>query len=406
VPEDLQAATLYSQLACWLRIQNPYPRQNVSVYGVYPNTVMAGNRITVVDETLGSSNEQPGQTFQLSYTPVLAGLQLDVVEPAGMEPDASVDNNSLSFTVTPPSTTAGSSGTVIRRWAQVDTFSFSGPTARVYTFDSEDGLVTFGDGQNGMIPPRGYNNIIATRYEYTQGLAGNVAAGQLSVLRPGYNAIATVTNPAPAQGGVDGDSVDDLLRAAPAQVKANNRVVQLGDIDTLGRAASPAVCRAHAVLAPDGRIALGVLALSQAAQPYAPPALLDQVSAYVRARCLAPLASRIFCCEPNYVTIDVVAQVSVNVPADQRNAVQQELAQQLQAFFQPVFGGPDGQGWAFGQTVQSAQVSRFLRKDPRVTGVAGLALNGEQGGDIMLTPDQVPVFGSANVLAYTTASAR
>jgi hypothetical protein len=133
---------------------------------------------------------------------------------------------------------------------------------------------------------------------------------------------------------------------------------------------------------------------------------LDQVSAYVRARCLAPLASRIFCCEPNYVTIDVVAQVSVNVPADQRNAVQQELAQQLQAFFQPVFGGPDGQGWAFGQTVQSAQVSRFLRKDPRVTGVAGLALNGEQGGDIMLTPDQVPVFGSANVLAYTTASAR
>lgn len=406
VPEDLQAATLYSQQACWLRIQNPYPRQNVMVYGVYPNTVMAGNRITVVDETLGSSNEQPSQTFQLSYTPVLAGLQLDVVEPAGMEPDVSPDSVDLSFTVSPPSTSATSSDTVLRRWTQVDTFSFSAPTARVYTLDSEDGLITFGDGRNGMIPPRGYNNIVATHYEYTQGLAGNVPAGQLTVLRPGYNAIASVINPAPARGGVNGDSVNDLLRAAPPQVKANDRAVQLSDLDTLGHAASPAVSRAHAVLAPDGRIALGVLALSQAAQPYAPPALLEQVSAYVRARCLAPLASRIYSCEPNYVAIDVVAQVSVNVAADQRNAVQQDLALQLQAFFQPVFGGPSGQGWAFGQTVQSAQVSRFLRKDPRVTGVAALTLNGEQGGDILLTPDQVPVFGSANVLAYTTALAR
>lgn len=406
VPDDMRAATLYSQQACWLRIQNPHPRQNVAVYGVYPNTVMAGNRSIVLDETLGSSNEQPGQTFQLSYTPVLSGLALDVIEPAGMEPVESADGRDLAFTVTPSSTSPQSGETVTRRWMQVDTFSFSGPTARAYIFDSENGLITFGDGHNGMIPPRGYNNIIATRYEYTQGLAGNVMANQLSVLRPGYSAIAAVSNPAPAQGGVNGDSVDELEIAAPPQVKANDRAVQLDDLDTLGRAASPAVCRAHAVLAPDQRIAVGVLALSEAPRPYAPPALLDEVTVYLRARCLAPLAPRIYCCEPDYVPIDVVAQVTVKLPSDQRNAVQQDLAKQLQAFFQPVFGGPMGQGWAFGQTVQAAQVSRFLRKDPRVIGVAGLALNGQQGGDVALKPNQVPVCGSVSVLAYTMARER
>ncbi|MFC5743223.1 putative baseplate assembly protein [Dyella tabacisoli] len=406
VPDDLRAATLYSQQACWLRIQNPHPTQDVCVYGVYPNTVMAGNRSTVLDETLGSSNEQPAQVFQLSYTPVLAGLELDVAEPAGMEPDSTPSGDDLTFSVTPPSTTVASGGTVLRRWQQVDTFSFSGPAARVYTLDSENGLIAFGDGHNGMIPPRGYNNIIATRYQYTQGLMGNVAADRLTVLRPSFNAIAAVTNPAPAQGGVNGDSVADLQLAAPAQVKANNRAVQLADLDTLGRAASPAVSRARAVLAADGRIAVGVLALSQAAQPYAPPALLDEVAVYLRSRCLAALAPRIYCCEPDYVAIDVVAQVAVNVAADQRLAVQQDLAQQLQAFLQPVFGGPDGQGWAFGQTVQAAQLSKMLRNDPRVTAVAGLSLNGEQGGDIALTPGQVPVSGTAVVLAYISGSVR
>lgn len=406
VPGNLRAATLYSQRACWLRIQNPHPRQSVMVYGVYPNTVMGANRCTVVEETLGSSNEQPSQSFQLSYTPVLPGLALEVIEPAGMEPDEAAGDQELSFTVTPPSTQPQSGETVARRWTQVETFSFSGPTARVYLFDNENGLVTFGDGRNGMIPPRGYNNIVAVRYEYTQGLAGNVAAGQLSVLRPGYSPIATVTNPAPAQGGVNGDSVDDLATTAPPQVKANNRAVQLDDLDALGRAASPAVCRAHAVLGQDGRIAVGVLALSAEPRPYSPPALLDEVTDYLRVRCLAPLAVRIDCREPDYVAIDVVAQVMVNVPDDQRNAVQQELAAQLQAFFQPVFGGPLGQGWAFGQTVQAAQVSRFLRKDARVIGVAALALNGVQGGDVLLSPRQVPVSGSISVLAYGMAAAR
>jgi predicted phage baseplate assembly protein len=257
-----------------------------------------------------------------------------------------------------------------------------------------------------MVPPRGNNNIIAASYEYTQGLAGNVALGQLTVLRPGYSAIATVVNPAPAQGGVDGDSVDDLATAAPPQVKANDRAVQLGDLDTLSCTASSAVCRAHAVLMPDQRIAVGVLALSTAARPYAPPALLDEVTSYLRARCLAPLAQRIYCREPDYLPIDVVAQVSVNVPADQRNAVQLDLATQLQAFLQPVFGGPDGQGWDFGQTVQAAQVSRFLRKDPRVVGVSALSLNGQQGVDIALSANQVPTGGRVSVLAYTTVATR
>lgn len=404
VPLSIRAATLYSQWAFWLRIQNPHPHQNVMVYGIYPNAVMAGNRTTVVEEILGSSNEQPGQTFLMSYTPVLAGMALDVIEPAGMEPDEAVGEYDLSFSTTSPGTSPASSEPVAQRWTQVATFSFSGPTARAYMLDNESGMVTFGDGRNGMVPPRGYNNIIATRYEYTRGIDGNVASNQLVVLRPGYSAIASVTNPAPAQGGVNGDSVAQLTTTAPPQVKANNRAVQLADLDTLGSLASSAVCRTHAVLMPDQRIAVGVLALSLAPRPYAPPALLDDVTAYLRARCLAALAPRIYCCEPEYVPVDVVAQVVINVPSDQRIAVQEDLAAHLAVFLQPVFGGPTGQGWYFGQTVQAAQISRFLRNDVRVVGVSAMSLNGQQGADVPLLANQLPVCGRIGVLAYTTVA--
>nr|WP_246429070.1 putative baseplate assembly protein [Pseudoxanthomonas broegbernensis] len=399
VPEDLRAATLYAQAACWLRIQSARPSQDVTVYGVYPNTVMGSNRSTVLDETLGSSNEQPSQVFEMAYTPVLAGMELEVGEPAGMEP-APGEEEDLSLTVTSPGTSVQSSDVVWRRWDLVDSFSFSGPADRVYTLDNENGMIRFGDGCHGMIPPRGYNNIVAAFYQYTQGLAGNVGADELTVLRPGFNAIASVSNPAAALGGVNGDTRHELLATAPPQVKANGRAVQLDDFDTLARAASSEVSRAHAVIAADGRIAVGVLAISQAAQPYASPALLDEVANYLRERCLAPLATRIYTCEPRYLPIDVVAQVGVNVAPDQRLTVQQDLTRQLQAFLQPVFGGPEGQGWDFGQTVQAAQATRFLRRDPRVTEVMGLSLNGVQGGNIALAPDQVPVAGSISVLAY------
>ncbi|QDQ27998.1 putative baseplate assembly protein [Chitinimonas arctica] len=399
VPANQPAVTLYSQTAFWFRLQNPYPRQDVAAYGIYPNTVTAGNRSSVVDEILGSSNEQPSQHFQLGYTPVLAGLALVVVEPPGVEALGSADGEQglLSLSAATPLPSRAAAPVL---WLQVETFAFSGPTDRVYTLDYKNGLITFGDGQNGMIPPGGFNNIVAASYQYTQGQQGNVVAGRLTVLRPGFDRIASVVNPTPARGGVDGDSVADLDRAAPAQIKANQRAVQLEDFDTLARAASPAVCLANAVLQADGRIVVAVLALSTVARPYGGPALLNQVADYLRARCLAPLASRIACIEPDYLPIAVVAQLTVDIPPDQRNALQQQLAAQLQAFFQPVNGGPGGLGWPFGEPVQAAQVSRFLHGQAGVVAIVSLALNGEVGQDIPLAPTQLPVAGEMTVLVY------
>ncbi|HLX00592.1 MAG TPA: hypothetical protein VKS80_00590 [Trinickia sp.] len=393
VPAQMQPASLYSETAYWFRVENPHVDRTIRVHGLYPNTVMSSNLTTVEDEVLGSSNGQPAQTFTLTYTPVLPGMDLRVLEAPAL--DAAEQQDPAG---------AADASQVSQPWTQVESLSLSGPTDRVYTLDYQNGLVTFGDGYTGMIPPAGYNNIVAAHYNYTQGLAGNVAPNRLTLLRPGINNIEAVTNPAPALSGVSGDTPATIALTGPALVKANGYAVELGDLAALAAEACQDVAQAHAFETPERTIRIALIAQSKAPAPYVTPELLADVAAYVRARCLAPLAPRIDTVAAGYVTIDVSAQLSVTCAPDQLNAQREKLAAQLAAFFQPVFGGPAQGGWRFGQPVQAQAVNRFLRGLPQVAAVLGVALNGQQNGTIALAPDQLPVAGQMSLLLYLGAA--
>ena len=399
VPAAMQAAYLFSQTAFWFRINNAHVDRTIRLYGMYPNTVMASNLTTLVDEVLGSSNEQMFQQFTLDYPPVLADVLVCVIEPAGLmagrEPGAAELADAALAEV------RVGAGEVARRWTQVENFAFSGPTDRVYMLDYANGLLTFGDGYNGMIPPPGHNNIVAMRYHHTQGLAGNVGAGALTVLRPGIANIAAVANPAPAAGGVGCATRAELAATSPALVRAGGWAVQLQDFTALAGAASAQVAQARAVEAEGNTIRIAVLPLSTDPLPYASPALLDQVGVYVRQYCLAALVGRIGIEAARYVPVSVTAQLAARIAPDQIQAEQARIAALLRAYFQPVYGGPPGQGWRFGQTVQASAIHVLLRSLPGVSAVLGLNVNGRQDGNVVLAPTELPVAGG--MLVYISA---
>ncbi|MBU9193412.1 hypothetical protein KTD33_02565 [Burkholderia gladioli] len=433
VPADMPASPLYSQLAFWFRVENAHVERTIRVLGLYPNAVMAGNVTTIVEEVLGSSNQQPGQRFQIAYPPVLPELQLRVDEPRGIDDMSGAGSLSDSLggtaaagsavtAATPGSDASGAAGargygeraggtrgggtsaagdaspdTIGRIWTQVDNFALCGPSDRVYTLDCRNGLVSFGDGYNGMIPPAGYNNVVAARYDTTQGLHGNVGVNTLSLLRPGISGIDAVSNPSAARGGVDGDGADDIAASGPALVKADGYAVDLDDLAALAAQASQQVARARAIETPEQRIRIPLLARSLDPVPYTTPQTIETVAAAVRAQVLATLAPRIDFVAPSFVAVAVLAQVTANCAPDQRNALQLTLAAQLAAFLQPVFGGPAGQGWAFGEPVRAMVVNRFLRQLPGVTAVQALSLNGRANGDVALAPDQLPIAGAMTV---------
>jgi hypothetical protein len=169
------------------------------------------------EEILGSGDgSQPFQRFTLRQSPL---TYLSAGNASGAETTLSVFVNDL-------------------RWQEVPALHGRGPDERVYvTRLHDDGTTTvqFGDGRTGARLPTGVENVRAS-YRVGAGLAGRVKAGQLSlpVVKP--PGVAAVTNPRPASGGSDRETLTDAAANAPVTVLTLDRIVSLLDYESFARA--------------------------------------------------------------------------------------------------------------------------------------------------------------------------
>ncbi len=122
-------------------------------------------------------------------------------------------------------------------WHEVETLFEKNPRDRVFvTRLSNDGKSTiqFGDGKTGARPPTGTGNLRAT-YRKGIGKAGNVNAGQLSLLLTRPLGVKEVTNPLGANGGDDAETVTNARANAPLTVLTLGRIVSLRDYQDFAR---------------------------------------------------------------------------------------------------------------------------------------------------------------------------
>jgi predicted phage baseplate assembly protein len=205
----------------------PIVQQPVVVGGaVQPIALTAVNATQVVNETLGVSSGFENQSFSLAQRPV--------VLPRDPEPQ-----DSIAVEVDP--------GAGFERWLRRTTlfYSLSDDPHFVTHVDEDDGAaVVLGDGRFGQIPPAGAT--IRASYLIGGGIAGNVAENTITVVRSGVNVEVTVTNPSPASGGADRESLEHARLHAPAVFRSLQRAVTREDIAALAET-FPGVARAVAV---------------------------------------------------------------------------------------------------------------------------------------------------------------
>jgi hypothetical protein len=163
-----------------------------------------------VAEALGSgSAATPNQTFTLKQSP------LTYVQAPTLGGSAST-------------LTVSASGVA---WTGVPSLYDAPPAAQVYTTLNLAGgtaMVEFGDGTEGATLPSGQNNILAT-YRVGLGSAGNVEAGTITTLVDRPLGVGGVSNPMPATGGQDAQTVDGIRSNAPLSVLTLGRVVSITD---------------------------------------------------------------------------------------------------------------------------------------------------------------------------------
>jgi hypothetical protein len=213
-----------------------------------------------------------------------------------------------------------------------------------------------------------------------------------------------VFNPAPAEGGADTETGDDVLVRGPLSVRARGRAATAADLETLALEASPSVAVARALPArgPDGRRAPGWVTLviaprSAEPRPYPSFGLREAVRVYVAARAPADLASdHILVTGPDYQPVDVSATI-VPVDLSEAGAVERAAHDAVAAFLNPLTGGPDRRGWLPGESVFASDVAAVIEHVDGVDYTQELALlrSGVPAGERLdLAADRIPVAGA------------
>ncbi|GEM_PF-758825 len=246
----------------------------------------------------------------------------------------------------------------------------AGRHSQSYSVDPVRSVVRFGDGVHGAIPKAGTHNIVVNHYYTTDGLAGNVPAGSISVCLT-YGSKVLVNNPFPATGGRDVERVDDLVKRAPRALTGRTRAVTTEDFEIIAKEASPAMlARCYAYKDPKDDpwvIRITVLPQRDDKSGEIPDAeeigLLRAVQEYVAERCLINTQVRVQMVQLIPVTVELRCLLN---PRTNPSGVRERAEEWITRFLDPYFGGVDGGGWPFGDVPRSQDLQHILKEIPEI----------------------------------------
>lgn len=350
------------------------------------NTTMAAQTVTVKNEILGSSDQSEGQKFQTTRKPVLAGQQLEVreTEMPSAEEQTTIKNEESGSAITVVPDAAGRPQEIWVRWHEVPDFYGSGPRDRHYLIDHQTGEITFGDGMNGMIPPRGNGNLRMKQYQTGGGAAGNSAAGSIIQLKTTVPYVEKVINTEAAAGGAEAETTESLYERAPQSIRHRDRSVTTEDYEDLAMLASPGVARARCAplrnLSADplgkalkpGQISVIIVPRTTDAKPLPDLELVNRVKDYLAEHGIP--TAEVHVVGPLYVRVDVSVEIGLVSP-EGASAVEQTVRQKLAEFLHPLTGGQDGRGWNFGRQPNRSDLFALIEGVPGVDYIKSLSLD-------------------------------
>ncbi len=344
-PPGIKKFSEFEMELFWIKLE-PESEKKLSypeLEGIFPNTVWASNYITVNDEILGSGNGMPGQFFSFARKPVLPGQIIEVRE-----------------------------RDIWIKWTETSSFALSGKLSRDYTIDRTGGRILFGDGMNGMVPPKGKNNIRATFYRSGGGKEGNQGIGIIDTLRKANPNIERVTNHFPSSGGEDGEDNEDAVLRGPYIMK-NRGAVTAEDFEWLAREASPDVKKARCIM--DEKRDINVIILTDNKERIHMPdsSLRASIERYLKERALFTIREKIRISGPDLVRIDPEVTVKP-ILLSESSIISDKIKTRLEIFFDPVKGGQYGNGYDFGQEIYLSEVASVIESIEGVDYVEELIL--------------------------------
>jgi predicted phage baseplate assembly protein len=287
-----------------------------------------------------------------------------------------------------------------------------------YLLEPTSGIVTFGSGEKGRVPP--LQAKIYAVYHATRAAAGNLAPHTINRLADASHhrntlpsvdlatAPLQVTNPVSASGGTAAETLDSAVSRAVPLLNTTERAVTLTDYEGLALVTpGTQVARANAranlhpafpCLKAPGMITLTILPAMPVARPTPSPGLRRMVAAYLHHRRI--LGTRVEVVGPTYLEVIVRARVRA-YPGVSKSSLQQQVVAALNDFLDPLRGGPERTGWPFGRDVYRTEILQVIDEVSGVDHVLALELITDgcepQCGNVCLAPTWLVAAGQHDI---------
>jgi hypothetical protein len=256
-------------------------------------------------------------------------------------------------------------------WTERPDFESSGPEDTHFVVDTGSGLVAFGNGVNGKVPPASAQILLG--YSTCAGAAGNLPRSQHWSVRGVAGEFGL--NLDPMLGGADRSGLADLRRQARLQLKQAHALVSSEDlIDAALGAPHLQVARAEIVSArgacasSDMLTMVALRARTPGVADLAPesPRWLAALQRALAAR--LPLGQRLRVIAPRYVSFAVHARL-VAAPLEDPEQIAIDAMELISRRLAVVAERPGTATYPLGQTLSTQQVAAWLRKLPGVARV-------------------------------------
>lgn len=366
LPDSLPYAEFFGQGGYWLRVSRssyfemPAPR----VATVRLNTVAA--RQVRAEEPLyfNTLPYEADKTIQLLAAPVVSCAVW--VDEAGALPLA--DAQALAETDPQNVTLLWEENQLAHawvRWQAVENLALAAPEQRAYVLEPQTGVLRFGNGQCGRVPPAG-DGVIRVEYASGGGTRGNVPAGKVDALVGSLPRISSVVNITPMGGGTDGLPRQRMEAIGNRRLRHRWRAAGAQDFEELILEAFPQVLHVRCFSGRDrqGSPAAGhvTVVVDTTGGSHTTEELCRRVYEFLAARCICCLAAenRLHICPAAVLTVSTRISVTLD-DLDYAAEVQREIIRQVELLIQDVW-----QHRQIGSQIRMDELWRTVRDTPGV----------------------------------------
>ena len=306
------------------------------------------------------------------------------------------------------------------KWERVDDLISSHPYDKHYVvLDEKKGLIKFGDGENGKVPPNGSK--IECEYKIgnmqywwiKQGKHFTIDENQLeekflNSTTPLYHKLIS-TNFFPSSIGRKAESIGEAIIRARQELIVPFKIVSKSDCEYIAKN-TPGL-RVGKVRAITSKSSGEENTLIIAAVPYSLSSFAKRLDSNLNFRDAIRrhlekhklITTRIRVIEPKYVDISVNTRIRLAMTKlEENNIMKKRIAKLLDSYFSPISiekPAKEGEGWDFGRNVYRSKIIALLESLPEVGAVLELNLQSSGNNGFHIDSDGNIIMDELN-LAY------